>query len=166
MGPIFQFIAYFLLIKLMPHYNSMIFMYHYGILLFNLLPIYPLDGGKLVNLFLALFMSYKNSLIYSILFSLFILFIMICIVLGFFDITINFIVMIFFLIYKIVFEYKRINYLQEKFLLERYLNNYNFKKGIIVNDVNSFRRDKHHLVKNNSKYYLEKEILQKKYKKY
>ena len=47
-GPIFQIIYYRILF---PIINSYAFMnYHYALLFFNLLPIYPLDGAKLLNL--------------------------------------------------------------------------------------------------------------------
>ena len=47
-GPIFQIIYYKIFSTF---YNSYTFMnYHYSLLFFNLLPIYPLDGAKLLNL--------------------------------------------------------------------------------------------------------------------
>ena len=49
-GPLFQFLAKYILVYLFPNYSETINIYHYGILLFNLLPIYPLDGGKLLNI--------------------------------------------------------------------------------------------------------------------
>ena len=49
-GPIFQIIAYLLLSNILIDYKELIKMYHYQILFFNLLPIYPLDGGKLLNI--------------------------------------------------------------------------------------------------------------------
>ncbi|MBQ8219054.1 MAG: hypothetical protein IJZ79_04805, partial [Bacilli bacterium] len=36
--------------------------YHYSILIFNLLPIHPLDGSKILNLFLLKFFPYKLTL--------------------------------------------------------------------------------------------------------
>ena len=51
-GPIFQEIAKHVLVSLFPQHINMISTYHYGILIFNLLPIYPLDGGKIVNFFI------------------------------------------------------------------------------------------------------------------
>ena len=50
-GPLFQIIAWYLLITLFPEKEMLISSYHYGILFFNLLPIYPLDGGKFLCLF-------------------------------------------------------------------------------------------------------------------
>ena len=51
-GPLSQFIIYFILVIFYPYKNSIeILKYiHYSILLFNLLPIYPLDGGKIINI--------------------------------------------------------------------------------------------------------------------
>ena len=65
-GPIFQIFAYLLLKRLLPQYENIIIVYHYSILIFNLLPIYPLDGGKLVNLFLSSVFSFKISYYLSI----------------------------------------------------------------------------------------------------
>ena len=61
-GPIFQEIMKCLLLIIMPRYHQYIIIYHYGILIFNLLPIYPLDGGKFVQLILSIFIPYKRSL--------------------------------------------------------------------------------------------------------
>ena len=50
-----------------------------------------------------------------------------------------------------------------KFLLERYLNDYKYKKSKIVKSVNGFYRTKNNIVYNGKKYYNEKELLEKKY---
>ncbi len=165
-GPVSQMFAYFFLIHVFSDYCELITIYHYGILFFNLLPIYPLDGGKLVNLFFSLFISYRSSLIVSIGLSFVVVLFLSFIGYGIGNITLNFIVMVIFLLYKIVLEYKQINYLYEKFLLERYLKKYNFKNGIIVDRLEKFRRNRRHLVKMDDNYYFEREILEKKYKNY
>ncbi|WP_413854739.1 site-2 protease family protein [Candidatus Ruminimicrobium bovinum] len=164
-GPIMQIIGYFILVNILKDYNKLISIYHYSILIFNLVPIYPLDGGRILNLFLSIFIPYKKSLILSIILSI----IFIVLIFSYFifnNITINIVVISIFLLYKVIIEYKNIDYLYERFLLERYLNNYNFKKGIIINKINNFRRSKRHLIKINNNYYLEKDILEKKYKRY
>ena len=164
-GPIFQIITYIILKNTMINNKEIITIYHYSILFFNLLPIYPLDGGKLLNLFLSLFTSYKRSLILSIILS--IISTTIILIFGLLNtIKTNLVIISIFLIYKIIIEYKQINYIYEKFLLERYLKNYSFKKGIIVNNINKLRRGKRHLIKIGDSYYYEREILEKKYKKY
>lgn len=63
-------------------------------------------------------------------------------------------------------EKRKINQLYNKFILERYLNNYNFKNSKMVNNINNFYRSRRHLVKENDNYYLEKDYLIKKYQKF
>ena len=161
-GILFQLIFY-ILIK-----NNIDYKYfdviNYFIIVFNLLPIYPLDGGKLLNMILSLKFSFKSSYKISILIS----YLVACLFLIMFisNISINVVVIFLFLIYKITFEYRRINYFYEKFLLERYLNKYNFNSSMIIDNVNKFYRNKRHLVKKGDIYYTEKEILEKKYKSY
>lgn len=161
-GPLSQFNALFLLKSLFPSEIEMINYYHYSILLFNLLPIYPLDGGKIMNLIIEMFIPYKLSIKVSVFSSYIIL-------LGLFfynEIKINIIVMIILLLVLIFKEHKKIDYLHNKFILERYLNNYKFKDTKIVLDKNSFYRNKKHLIKDKYKYYFEKEYLAKILKKY
>lgn len=162
MGPIFQCIAYIILINLFNDYTKMINYYHFHILVFNLLPIYPLDGGKIINILLSEFIPYKKSLYISIKISYLIVLVFL------FKLEqnyLNIIIMELLLIILINKENKKIEYVYNKFLLERYLNNYKFKKINIINSANNFYRDKEHLLKNNGKYYTEHEFLTKKYKK-
>ncbi len=162
-GPIFQFIAYFILIFIMPDYYEAITLYHYSILVFNLLPIYPFDGGKIINLFFSLKLSFRNSLYLEIFISyitiLFLLFI------NKDNININIVIIIIFLIYKVTSEYKKINLVYNKFLLERYLHKYRFNKSIMIKDIKNFHRNKRHILKKCHDYYLEREILEKIFKK-
>ena len=73
--------------------------------------------------------------------------------------------MIIFLIIKVKSEQNKIDIIYEKFLLERYLKNYKFKKSKVINNSNKFYKENSHIIKENSQYFLEKEYLQKKYKK-
>lgn len=163
MGPVFQFIAYFILLKILPNYKDLIFLYHYSILIFNLLPVYPLDGGKLVNLIFSIKLSFRTSLYLEIFISY--LTVLIIVLINKENVNINLIIIVTFLIYKITKEYTQIELLYNKFLLERYLNKYNYRNGLIINNIKSFHRDKHHLIKNKDKYYYENEFLEKFYKK-
>ena len=163
MGPIFQIISYLVLLKIIPENEEVIKVYHYGILFFNLLPIYPLDGGKLLNIVLSLIIPYKKSYRSTLIISYFM--VLLIFLLNKDNITINLIIVILFLIYKITKEYKNIEYLYQRFILERYLNKYNLKKSVIINNINNFYRNKRHLIKVEDKYFLEKEILNKIYKK-
>lgn len=161
MGPLFQQIAYIILLIIMPSKKEIINIYHYSILSFNLLPIYPLDGGKLLNLIFNKFISYKNSLKIVINLS----YIVLIIIFIFTNKDINLIVMSILLILLITKERNKINYIYNKYLLERYLNNYNFKSNKIITSINNLYRDKYHLIHKDNKYYTEKECLEKMYRK-
>lgn len=162
-GPLHQVFASIILIKIMPLDKNIIMLYHYGILFFNLLPIYPLDGGKIVNIFLSIFIPYRLSLKISIYISYLSLLIVILIKRS---LTINIIVMTVLSIILITKEKQKINHIYNKFILERYLNNYNFKKTCIIKNINNFYRNKRHLIKDRGNYYLENEYLAKKYQKF
>ena len=156
-GPLFQFIAYFILKTLFYHYEELVTIYHYGILIFNLLPIFPLDGGKLVNLFLSGIFSFKASYYLSIFISY--LFILLIFIFNLSNLNFNLLLVIIFLLFKVTKEYKNFNYCYQKFLLERYLKNYNFKDTKIINNMNGFYRNKNHLLKINDKYIWEDDFL-------
>ena len=161
MGPLFQFIAAFLLISIFD-YNSVMF-YHFGILYFNLLPIYPLDGGKLLNLLFNYFIPYKYS--YKII--IYISYIISIIILFSNNVlSINMIITYIFLIFIIRKEHLKVNYIYNKFLLERYLNDYNYKKSIVIPNDNHFYRMKKNIIKNNNLLINEHDYLIKKYHKF
>ena len=162
-GPIIQVVFSFVLLNLsfFSNYQDLIFNYNISLLVFNLLPIYPLDGGRLFNLFLNKFFSFSKSLYLSIYFG--ILFSSLF-VLGYLYIRLNnFILIYLFLMYKLIVEYNKIKYIIEKFYLERYLHNIMFNKSIVVNDLSDFKRDKNHLIYRNGIYLDEKDILKIKY---
>lgn len=162
-GPLSQEIAKIFLILILPNNTEIVLMYHYGILIFNLLPIYPLDGGKLTHLILSIFLPYRQSFKLAIFISYII--IALYLILNITVLKINNISIIIFLIYKVYSEQNKINYLYEKFILERYLNNYNYKSSKLITSTKNFYRNKRHLLFLNDKYYLEKDYLYKKYKK-
>lgn len=164
MGPLFQIAFYFIIINIdyFNNYINLITVYNYTILLFNLLPIYPLDGGKLLNIILSTKLSFRNSFDVSIIVS-YLTLLLISIYLLCRNLSLNIVVIISFLIFKISKELKKRKYIFDKFLLERYLNRYSFKKRKKVNSINNFMRGKYHLVKKGNKYYTEKTILENKF---
>ncbi len=125
---------------------------NYLLISFNFMPILPLDGGKLLNILLNKIMPYKISniisLVISVLFT--IIFIITKKTLFAFILTI-------FLFKCIIIEIKNLKYKQNKFILERYLNNYKFDKVKRVKNTNNFKRDYYHIINN----YLEKKYLSK-----
>ena len=59
-------------------------------------------------------------------------------------------------------EQNKENLIYNKFLLERYLYNYKFKKNKIIKNMNSFYRRRNNMMKKNNTYYNEKELLDEK----
>lgn len=156
MGPIIQVIF----VEIVKHFFIMepyFYIYHYFILCFNLLPIYPLDGGRLLNLFLAYLFSYYNSMktvlyISSFLYSSFFLFTLL------FTKNIIYIVVVLLLGIKLYKEIKQANFYFQKFLTERYLKDYSFKKTKEITELKQMRRDYYHY------FITEKEIISEKEK--
>lgn len=164
-GPFFQ-IVLFIIINILfnnniiNYRNYILFRsYHNTILLFNLLPIYPLDGGKLLNLICNYLFPYKkgNKLVIYISYLLVLILIVRLKNLNLFLIGV-------FLISEITIYFKRQDYLYNKFLLERYLNSFKFNKLKIVKNKNDMYKEKRHVLKVKSKYYTEKEYLNKRFK--
>lgn len=159
-GPLTQNIAYIILINIFNRDREVILIYHLSILIFNLLPIYPLDGGRIVNLLFNIFIPYKKSLQLIVKIS-YITTLIIFIIQK--NITINIIIMLLFLLILIHKEEGKINFIYNKFLLERVMNNYNFKRRKMINNITNFYRNRTHLIKENGKVCEEKEYLTKKY---
>ena len=162
-GPLLQLSGYIMLTLMLKDYASLIKYYNYQILFFNLLPIYPLDGGKLLNVIASLNIPYKMSLKYSILISYITL--LIIVINNSFNLKLNLIIMIFLLLYKIIKESRNIKTIYNKFLLERYLNNYRFRDTKIIDNINCFYRNKAHIIREKGQYLHEKDFLNKKYQK-
>lgn len=111
----------------------------------NFLPIIPLDGGKLINLILDYFFSYRVSNIISIIISIVFIFL-------FTIINKTYLSLIFsiFLIKSIYLEIINIRVKYYAFLFERYKNNYNFKKSKIIHKYDKFKREYYHYINNTS----------------
>ncbi|MDQ0232833.1 M50 family metallopeptidase [Metabacillus malikii] len=94
--------------------------YNITILLFNLLPIWPLDGGKLLFILFSLFWPYKKAHTHMLISSCFVLIIYITITLIFSPTHINMWMITTFLLYNLYHEYKNRMYGWIRFLMERY----------------------------------------------
>lgn len=143
MGPFFQIIGYYIL-KQFVNYDYLI-IYHYTLLLFNLLPIYPLDGGKLLNIILNYRFNYKLSFYLSFYFSIICLFFLV--LYSFYIGNFNFSIILIVLFIKLMRLHKDFKYNYNNFLLERYLYNYNFKNTSCIDSYDKFYRDRKHIIK-------------------
>lgn len=150
MGPIFQVITLLIFPKLQPISIPLLF--------FNLIPIYPLDGFKLLNILINKIMPFKLS--YGI--SLYLSFI-ITPLLILTNHNLIFILSLILIFIKTYLAYKERGSYFNRFLLERHLKHFSFKKNRIINGikVDKMYRDYHHVFIYRNEYYLEEEILQK-----
>ena len=129
---------------------------NYFIIIFNLIPIYPLDGSKILNIIFNKITSYKNSLLLTIITSyIFIIFFS----LLFFRVNkiISFILI--FLLMEVNKLYKERKVLFNKFLLERYLNEFKFRKKKTIKNIDKMKKDYKHLFYIDGKYLTESYFL-------
>ena len=151
MGPIMQIIGYLFL----RNYVSNLETCHYTLLLFNLLPIYPLDGGRILNIFINFFFDY----LLSIKITFFISFFVGIMIFTYYvvNININVILTLSIIIIKLIQYFKKKNYYFYRFLLERHLYCYSFKKIKDVNNIKKFQRGYYHFInKESEKNFLKK----------
>lgn len=94
------------------------------ILLFNILPIWPLDGGKLMYLFFSRKLPFQKSLTTTLKCSLFMLAIFSVTSLYLFPFHLNLWIVLIFLVFSHYFEWKQRNYAYMQFLMERYYQIY------------------------------------------
>ncbi len=153
MGIIFQIIFTFRINRL----------YSIVIIIFNLLPIYPLDGSKLVNLFLNRLTNFRLSYLITLYLSFICIFLLLILIIIRRDLIC--LIIIIPLIIYIIKEYRDRYNIINKFYLERYLYKFKFKKLKIINSINKMKRDYIHIFKNNNNYIKEGEILRKMFDK-
>lgn len=125
-GVIFQLLLFIIIIILpISNYNkSLFYKYNLSILIFNLLPIIPLDGSIILNSLLNKIFSYKLSYYIYLIISFITL---ILYILTNYWLSLNNYLIVSLFVVKTYYAYKNYNYIFNKFLLERYLNKYEFK---------------------------------------
>lgn len=164
-GPLFQEILYMILIFLYKNNFvsdinfNIIETLHKSLLFFNLLPIIPLDGSKFILLILEKIFPYKLSNIIIIIISFITIFL-----LSVFEKRIVFILLSCMLIKSIIEEANILSIKFNKFLLERHLYNFNFKKGKLINRIEKIKRNKNHNILCDNKVLSEKEYLNEYFK--
>lgn len=120
---IFIYIVWFFIssIQLLPEsILDLIFYYNTAILLFNLLPIWPLDGGKLLFIFLSYRQPYKIAYNQTILYSLCFIGTILIVQFLFFPFTLSLFLIMIFLLMENRTEWKQRYYVFMRFLLKRY----------------------------------------------
>ena len=149
-GVIIQYLFYLVIIYLykesvVREYTFNLYtLYNSRIIFFNLLPIYPLDGGRIVNLLLSKVFSYNFSNKLTIFISIVIVFVIININLYTFNYS-N--IMIYLIISCYIVDYiKNIKYLYNRFLLERYLYKLDFDKVKVIDSTDNMYKDRKHLI--------------------
>lgn len=159
MGPIFQ-IVFTLIVYYFFRVDDFVY-YSLIILGFNLLPIFPLDGSKILSLLFNKVVSFKCSHLWMILIS--ILSVLILIMEANFSLILFLICL--FLIMRVIREIKEHESLFNRFLLERYLKRYHFKKRMKISsmDMRVMRRDYGHLFFDGKKYISEGDRLSKRF---
>lgn len=150
LGPLFQ-IVFYLIYK----DNDIFNFFNKVILMFNLLPIYPLDGSKILNIIFNKFISFKKSHIIT----LYISFILIFIILIKYKASLISLLILFFIVKELIIELKKHKYYVNKFILEKYLHKKNYRNKKIIKNIYDMKKQTNHIIKSNNKYYLEDEIL-------
>lgn len=146
MGPVTQIIFIYIIKYIVDSSNYLAFKeYSNLIIMFNMLPIYPLDGGRLLNIVLSFFISFYKSYQITIYFSFFIyincILISICFYFNILLLIIEIVLGI-----SLIKEIRNSTYYYQKFLLERYYNSYNFSKIIMINRLQDMKRDFYHII--------------------
>lgn len=158
-GPIFQIIT-FLLFKNV--FGTNFTKYNLFLLIFNLLPIYPLDGSKLLNCLINKITSFKISFYVVIYISIISTFLFLFLV-FYRHLSFTWILILALLFIKILEERKNFKLLFNKFLWERYNYKLTFKKEKLIKKINQMHRDYKHLFKINHYLLNEEEILKKRF---
>jgi len=135
-------------IELILYYNTIIF-------IFNLLPIWPLDGGKLLFILLSYFFPFKKSYHSTLIFSMIVSIVLIIGHFWFLNFTLSFFLIFVFLLMENRNDWKQRYYIFIRFLLNRYEGNMPIKgiQPIIISsqsklmDIFSrFRRERKHSI--------------------
>jgi len=131
--------------------------YHYSMLIFNLIPIYPLDGSKILNIIINKLFNFKLSNILLIIISIINMVVMSFI----YNLNYSYIMIIGVLVNYLYSYIKNINYLYNRFLLEKYLYKTKYNNKKIINNYNKMYRNTNHIIRKDNKYLKEDDFLLK-----
>ena len=136
---------------------SLFLLYHKSMLIFNLLPIYPLDGAKIVNLILSKYFSFNIANYISIVISL--ITVVLFLYSDIYENNYSIILVIGVLMQNIYKFYKDISYIYNRFILERYLFKFNYKDKKVIKNINKMYKNREHLFNDKGKLMNEKEYI-------
>lgn len=158
LGPIYQMV-FFLILYFLGYVHPTFTLYHFLLLGFNLLPLIPLDGSKILQLCLEPFCSYFHAKYIGFFISILLVLFLGCYVVYSKNLLLGIIVL--FIVKENWSFFKKIPYIMEKFLLERYLYTFQFKKQMWISNGNLYamRRGYKHLFFNNGTWKTEGEVL-------
>ena len=142
-GIFFQCIFGLTIMHMGIRYLDLFLFYNKLIIIFNLFPILPLDGEKILNAFLNIFVSFKKSMIASIYLSLItIIFILV------FNTNIIYknLPVIIFLIISSYKNLKNVSICMNAFYLERMNHTFNFNKNKNIKNIQSMYKNKNNLL--------------------
>lgn len=164
-GIVFQCIYFYIIFIL---YNlgivrqyiyDLFILYHNSMLIFNLLPIIPLDGFKIVNLALCKIFNFNLANNISVFISLISL--ILFLYSGLYENNYSMLLTIGILMQNIYKFYMNIKYIYNKFLLERYIYDINFKSKKVICNIDKMYKNKTHFFAQNGKFIGEKDLLAK-----
>ena len=168
-GLIFQTIYYLIIVLLYKegiirdYIFNLFNTYHKGIFFFNILPIHPLDGSKILNLLLSKILPYNLNNKLNILISITTLSIMI--IVNYYNFNYTTILIISIILDNIIKYYKQTKYMFNKFLLERYIYKITYPKTKKINKMTHMYKEKYHILKEKNGYITEKQALNKKFQR-
>ena len=136
---------------------SLFLLYHKSMLIFNLLPIYPLDGAKIVNLILSKYFSFNIANYISIVISL--ITVIFFLYSDIYENNYSIILVVGVLMQNIYKFYKDISYIYNRFILERYLFKFNYKDKKVIKNINKMYKNREHLFNDKGKLINEKEYI-------
>lgn len=150
MGPLFQIIGF--------HFIQKYYFIHLFLIVFNLIPIYPLDGSKIVLFFCYILFPYKKT--NNIIFCLSYILCVFIIVYFIFNFNLIYLLTFISLIIKVFDFYKMREYLFNNFVMERYLYDFNFRFIKYIDNINKLYKNRYHFINGID----EKEYIKKYYK--
>lgn len=140
-----------------------------AIALFNLLPIYPLDGGKLVQILFSLYYPYKRAILISLYVSVGCLLLLLFMSITYIQLGIQLWLMIPYLLYMIYVERKQLPYRILTFLMSRLHAPRRIVRPTSYVDVpttytmkqatDQMYRHRYHFFKSNKRYFGEDRVL-------